>query len=85
MKVLITIVIGLLVVGCGKGAGKETPKKTPSNKSTEKPVKEIKAEGANWQTFTDQVYVQSPFLREYVEAVINTANNQSSQKNHQSR
>jgi hypothetical protein len=48
-------------------------------------VKEIKAEGANWQTFTDQVYVQSPFLREYVEAVINTANNQSSQVNHQSR
>ena len=43
MKVLISILIGLLVVGCGKGnqTAKESPKATPSNNSTAKPVKEL--------------------------------------------
>ena len=42
MKVLITIVIGLMVVGCGKGnqTAKESYKAIPSNNSTGKPTKD---------------------------------------------
>ena len=42
MKVLITVVIGLLVVGCGKGnqTSNEKPKATPANNSTAKLTKD---------------------------------------------
>ena len=42
MKVLISIVIGLLVVGCGKGnqTANEKPKATPGNNSTAKLTKD---------------------------------------------
>jgi len=42
MKVLITILIGLLVVGCGKKQSTNTNESAPT--TTEKPVKELTAE-----------------------------------------
>ena len=43
MKILALMILGLMVVGCGKAnqTANEKPKATPSNNSTAKPVKEL--------------------------------------------